>query len=145
MRKLKILFVCVHNSARNQMAEAFLKTYAGDKFEVESAGFEPGTLNPLVVDVMKEEGIDISENQTKSVFELYKSGRMYNFVITVCDQAEGEKCPIFPGIVTKLNWSFPDPSKLEGSNAEKIIGVRKIKASIKNKINQFIDIMNIES
>lgn len=112
MRKLKILFICVHNSARSQMAEAYLKSFAGDKFEVESAGFEPGTLNQLVVEVMKEEGIDISGNKTKSVFGLYKEGRTYNFVITVCDQAEAEKCPIFPGMVTKINWSFPDLPKL---------------------------------
>jgi arsenate reductase len=145
MKKLKILFICVQNSARSQMAEAFLKTLAGDKFEVESAGFEPGILNPLVVEAMKEEGIDISSNKTKSVFELYKEGRTYSFVITLCNQAEGEKCPIFPGMVTKVNWSFPDPSKLEGSNAEKIVRVREIRDSIKNKINQFIEIMNIES
>lgn len=145
MRKLKILFICVHNSARSQMAEAYLKSFAGDKFEVESAGFEPGTLNQLVVEVMKEEGIDISGNKTKSVFGLYKEGRTYNFVITVCDQAEAEKCPIFPGMVTKINWSFPDPSKVVGSDAEKLMRIREIRDSIKNKINQFIEIINIEN
>jgi arsenate reductase len=144
MGKLKILFVCVHNSARSQMAEAFLKNYAGDKFEVESAGYEPGTLNPLVVEVMKEEGIDISGNQTKSVFGLYKEGRIYNFIITVCDQSEGERCPIFPGMVTKINWSFPDPSKAEGSYTEKIVLVRNIRDSIKNQIKKFLEVFNIE-
>jgi arsenate reductase len=144
MKKLKILFICVHNSARSQMAEAFLRNYAGNKFEVESAGFEPGVLNPLVIEVMREEGIDISGNKTKSVFDLYKEGRTYNFAITVCDQAEGERCPIFPGMVTKINWSFPDPSKLEGTYDEKINQVRKIRDSIKNQINKFIEVFNIQ-
>ncbi len=145
MKKLKILFICVHNSARSQMAEAYLEAFAGGKFDVESAGFEPGILNPLVIEAMKEDGIDISANRTKSVFELYKEGRTYNFVITVCDQAESEKCPIFPGMVTKVNWSFPDPSKLQGSDEEKMVRVREIRDSIKNKINQFIEIMNVEN
>ncbi|MFH0788327.1 MAG: arsenate reductase ArsC, partial [Pseudomonadota bacterium] len=86
MQKDKILFVCVHNSARSQMAEAWLKEIAGDRFEVESAGLEPGTLNPLAVEVMKEIGIDISGNQTKSAFDLFKEGRLYTHVITVCDE-----------------------------------------------------------
>ena len=102
MEKIKVLFVCVHNSARSQMAEAFLNQLAGDKFFAESAGFEPGKLNPIVVEAMKEIGIDISKNQTKSVFDFFKQGRLYHFVIAVCDGANAERCPIFPGLTKRL-------------------------------------------
>src|SRR3989338_9622164 len=97
MDKKKVLFVCVHNSARSQIAEAFLKQMAGDKFEAESAGLEPGNLNPVVVEVMKEVGIDISQNKTKSVFDFYKQGRQYDYVVTVCDESQSGACPMFPG------------------------------------------------
>ena len=97
MNQTKVLFICVHNSARSQMAEAFLNKYGGDKFIAESAGLEPGKLNPIVVDAMKEVGIDISANQTKGVFDFFKQGRRYHYVVTVCDEANAERCPIFPG------------------------------------------------
>src|SRR5450432_1225982 len=101
-----ILFVCIHNSARSQMAEAFLKKYGSEYFEAESAGLEPGKLNPNVVDAMKQAGIDISNNGTQSVFDLFRKGRLYNAVITVCDEASAESCPIFPGMVRRIAWSF---------------------------------------
>src|SRR6266567_4730617 len=94
-----ILFVCTHNSARSQMAEAFLKQSGKGMFEAESAGIEKGKLNPYVVRAMNEVGIDISRNATKEVFDLFKQGRLYQAVITVCDKKAAEKCPIFPGIV----------------------------------------------
>lgn len=97
MNQTKVLFICVHNGARSQMAEAFLNKYGSNKFIAESAGLEPGTLNPIVVDAMKEIGIDISANETKGVFEFFKQGRRYNYVITVCDESNAERCPIFPG------------------------------------------------
>ena len=109
MDKIKVLFVCVHNSARSQMAEAYLKRFGGDVFEVESAGLDPGELNPLVVEVMKEDGIDLSGNRTKSVFDLFKQGRMFGYVVAVCDKEAAERCPIFPGVSTRLNLSFADP------------------------------------
>ena len=96
MQKYKVLFVCMHNSARSQMAEALLKNIAADEVEVESAGLEPGKLNPLAVAVMKEIGIDISENRNKSIFDFFKQGRRYHYIITVCDQAQAQKCPVFP-------------------------------------------------
>jgi arsenate reductase (thioredoxin) len=95
--KGKVLFVCVHNSARSQMAEALLKKIADDRFEVESAGLESGKLNLLAVEVMKEIGIDISGNQTKSAFDLFKEGKLYTHVITVCDESRAEQCPFIPG------------------------------------------------
>ena len=134
MNKIKVLFVCVHNSARSQMAEAYLKQFAGDLFDVESAGLEPGVLNPFVVRVMREDGFDISGNKTKSVFDLFKEGRIYNYVIAVCDKEAAERCPIFPGICTRLNWSFADPSALTGTDEEILAGTRKVRDAIKKAI-----------
>ena len=138
MNKIKVLFVCIHNSARSQMAEAFLNSLAGDRFEAESAGIEPGKLNPIVVDAMKEIGLDISENKTKDVFEFYKLGKTYNYVITVCDKNAAEKCPVFLGVAERIHWSFPDPSALSGNYEEKLEGTRKIRDQIKRKIEEWI-------
>ena len=135
---IKVLFVCIHNSARSQMAEAFLKQKGGDKFEVESAGLEPGNLNPVVVEAMQEIGIDISKNKTKSAFELYKQGRLYDYVITVCDEANAEKCPIFPGRAKRLHWGFKDPSSFQGTKEEKLKGTRAVRDEIEQKIETWI-------
>ena len=118
MKKKKVLFVCIHNSARSQMAEAFLNQICGDEFEAHSAGLEPGKLNPMVVEAMQEVGIDISGNQTKAVFDIIKSGQMFAYVITVCDEASAERCPVFPGVTTRLHWSFPDPSAFQGARKD---------------------------
>ncbi len=138
MKRDKVLFVCIHNSARSQMAEAFLNQIAGDRFEAKSAGLEPGVLNPLAVEVMQELGIDISANQTKDVFEMYKKGEIYSFVITVCDGANAERCPIFPGIVSRLHWSFNDPAALQGSQEEKLEAAREIRDQIRTAVSRFI-------
>jgi len=134
MKKEKILFVCVHNSARSQMAEAFMNSLCGDRFEAKSAGLEPGLLNPLVVEAMAEIGIDISQNKTKSVFDLFRTGELFTRVVTVCDEASAERCPVFPGIAERLHWGFPDPSALSGANEERMAAVRKIRDDIKNRI-----------
>src|SRR6201989_1799197 len=120
--KTKVLFICIHNSARSQMAEAWLNYICSDVFEAESAGLEPGTLNPLVIEAMQEAGIDISQKQTRAVFDVFKAGKLFSHVITVCDESSAEKCPIFPGIAKRLHWSFPDPSALTGSHDEKMTG-----------------------
>lgn len=138
MSKAKVLFMCIHNSARSQMAEAYLNKLAGDKFEAESAGLEAGTLNHLVIEAMKEDGIDISHNKTKEVFDLFKKGKHYQYVITVCDEASAEKCPFFPSQREKANWSFPDPSGFEGTYEEKLSQVRTIRDAIKKKVVEFI-------
>ncbi|MCX8082487.1 MAG: arsenate reductase ArsC [bacterium] len=135
--KKKVLFVCEFNSARSQMAEAFLKKIAGDRFEVESAGLNPGTINPLAVEVMKEVGIDISGNKTQSVFELYKKGKRYHYVITVCDK--GNRCPVFPNTLQTLHWNFDDPAKFEGSYEEKLEQMRKLRDAIKQKIEEWVN------
>jgi arsenate reductase len=138
-KKIKVLFVCVHNSARSQMAEAFLTQLAGDRFEAHSAGLEPGTLNPLAVEVMAETGIDISANRTKGVFDMYKSGAIFNYVITVCDGASAERCPIFPGVTSRVHWSFDDPAALTGSHAEKLVATRWIRDEIRAAVAAFIE------
>ncbi|MEW5814457.1 MAG: arsenate reductase ArsC [Spirochaetota bacterium] len=140
MDKIKVLFICVHNSARSQMAEAFLKVYGGDRFEVESAGLEPGVINPFVVEVLKEEGIDISGKEPVSVMEKYKAGKTYHYVVTVCDRSVEGKCPIFPGVTHRLNWPFDDPAAVTGTRAEKLAKVRIIRDLIKKKVQEFIDI-----
>lgn len=114
MLQHKVLFVCIHNSARSQMAEAFLKEIGGETFLPSSAGLEPWKLNPYVVEVMLEAGIDISNNGTQDVFDLFKRGDFYNAVVSVCDEAS-ESCPVFPGMSKRIPWSFEDPSKLEGT------------------------------
>src|ERR1700722_8179128 len=135
--KKNVLFVCIHNSARSQMAEAFLNEICGDEFEAHSAGIEPGKLNPTVVEVMQEISIDISGNQTKAVFDMIKSGEMFAYVITVCDEASAERCPIFPGVTTRLHWSFPDPSALTGSHAQKMERVREIRDLIRGRLEEW--------
>ena len=138
MNKIKVLFVCIHNSARSQMAEALLNNLAGDRFEAESAGIEPGKLNPIVVEAIKEIGMDISGNKTKDVFEFYKLGKTYNYVITVCDKNAAEKCPVFLGVAERIHWGFPDPSALSGNYEEKLEGTRIIRDQIKRKIEEWI-------
>lgn len=138
MKKKKVLFICVHNSARSQMAEAFLKLYGGDFFEVESGGIEPGTLNQLVVEAMQEIGIDISRNRTKSAVDFLRQGKRYHYVITVCDEASAERCPIFPGVVQRLHWGLEDPSTLQGAKEEKLASIREIRDSIKAKVLEFV-------
>ncbi|MES1225021.1 MAG: arsenate reductase ArsC [Bacteroidota bacterium] len=135
----KVLFVCIHNSARSQMAEAYLNTLGKEKFEAESAGLEAGKLNPDVVKVMAEDGIDISNNKTKSVFDFFRQGKKYNAVVTVCDEASAEQCPIFPGKTKRIAWSFPDPSAFKGTEEETLQATRKVRNEIKSKIISFIE------
>jgi len=137
--KTKVLFICIHNSARSQMAEAWLNNVCGGAFEAHSAGLEPGTLNPLVVEAMDEVGIDISRKKTQAVFDVFKSGKLFAYVVTVCDETSAERCPIFPGVTTRLHWSFPDPSALGGNQQEKLAEVRKIRDQIRTKIEEWCE------
>lgn len=137
--KKKALFICVHNSARSQMAAALLNKLCGEFFEAHSAGLEPGVLNPLAVEVLQEIGIDISKNKTQAVFDVFKSGQLFPFVITVCSESEAKGCPIFPGVTTRLHWPFPDPSQLTGTWEEKLEGTREILRQIDRQIRQFCD------
>jgi arsenate reductase len=121
------------------MAEAWLNHLCGDFFNADSAGLEPGTLNPLVVEAMKEVGIDISKKKTQAVFDVFKSGRLFSHVITVCDETSAERCPTFPGIAKRLHWSFSDPSALTGTHEEKMAGVRRIRGEIRARIQAWCD------
>ncbi len=136
--KHKILFVCIHNSARSQIAEAFLNKHGAAHFEAESAGIEPGKMNPYVVEVMQEAGIDLSQKGTQGVFDLFRKGKFYNAVITVCDAASAERCPIFPGRVKRIAWSFEDPSAFKGSPDEVLRHTREIRDEIEKAILKFI-------
>ena len=138
MYTIKVLFLCIHNSARSQMAEAYLKKLGGDQFQTESAGLEAGKLNLITVEAMQEEGIDISGNQTKDVFDFHKEGRSFDYVITVCDEASADRCPVFPGLHKKINWSFDDPSALQGSKEEKLYATRLIRDQIREAVQHFI-------
>ncbi len=134
MRLINVLFICRHNSGRSQIAEAYLKKFGGENFHVESAGFEPAEqVNPLVVEVMQEEEIDLSAKKPQSVFGLYKQGRLFDHVITVCSDSEGE-CPIFPGITRRWHIPFPDPAAAAGTHEQKLAKVREIRDAIKAMI-----------
>jgi len=137
--KKRVLFVCIHNSGRSQMAEALLRAAAGERFEAESAGFEPGALNPIVVASLKEIGIDISRAKTKSVFDLFQQGRKYHYVVTVCDESSSERCPLFPGLVReRIHWSFKDPAGFKGSAEEKLAQTRAVRDDIRARIKEFV-------
>jgi arsenate reductase len=138
MDKVKVLFVCVHNSARSQMAEALLNQIAGERFHAESAGLEPGTLNPLAVEAMKQMNIDISGKQTRDVFELYKRGERFSYVITVCDESSGERCPLFPGITKRIHWSFGDPASFTGPFDERLTKTIQVRDQIKKRIQNWL-------
>ena len=135
----RALFVCVHNSARSQMAEAFLRKYGEERFVAESAGLEPGTINPLVVEVMNEEGIDLSDKSTNSIYDYYRQGRNYDYVIAVCSKEAAERCPLFPGGGKRLHWPFDDPSQVRGTHEEKLAEVRRIRNAIREQILSFLE------
>ena len=137
--KVRVLFVCIHNSARSQMAEAFLKEIASDRFEVESAGLEPGKLNPIVVEAMKEIGIDLSAKKTQSVQSLLDQGKRFDYVFTVCDETQAERCPIFPGGGKRIHIGLPDPSSFQGTHEEKLQKTREVRDMIKTKIQAWAE------
>lgn len=138
----KVLFVCVHNSGRSQIAEAIMNKEGKGEFVAESAGFEPGELNPLVVQVLQEdEGIDISGATCDSVFDFYKNDHRYHYIITVCDEGLHERCPIFPGVRERIHWSLEDPSTFTGSDEEKKQKIRAIKESVKAKTHELMNLI----
>jgi arsenate reductase len=116
------------------MAEAFINQFGSERFVAESAGIEPGKLNPVVVEAMREIGIDISQNRVKSVDDFIDNGREFDYVITVCDESQAAGCPVFPGKTSRLHWSFDDPSAFTGSFAEKLVRTRLVREQIKTKI-----------
>jgi arsenate reductase len=137
--KHKVLFVCVHNSARSQMAEAFLNKYGNDQFEAESAGLEPGRMNPRVITVMQELGIDLRHKGTQAVGDLLQKRKVYDAVITVCDGANAERCPVFPGAGKRIAWSFEDPSAFGGSREEILQRTREVRDEIRKAVLAFVN------
>ena len=137
MDKQRVLFLCTGNSARSQMAEAFLRKYGDEYFEPHSAGLEPRGLNPLTIEVMKEVGIDISGQKSKGV-DVYLGKMLFTYLITVCDDAD-KNCPTtWPGVSNRMHWSFEDPAKFEGAEKEKLAKFREIRDLIENKIKAWV-------
>ena len=137
MQQTRVLFLCTGNSTRSQMAEAFLRKYASDRFEAHSAGLEPKFLNPLTVKVMEEAGVDMS-GQTSKGFETYLGKRLFQYLITVCDDAE-KNCPTsWPGVSNRLHWHFEDPAALIGTDEEKLAKFRQVRGQIKEKVKAWV-------
>jgi arsenate reductase len=134
-KRAKVLFICTHNSARSQMAEGFLNHLAVGRFEAQSAGTEPGALNPLAVQVMAEEDIDISGHRAKSLDAFLSEP--FDYVVTVCDDAN-ESCPVFPNARQRLHWSFPDPSRAEGTAEQRLAVFRAVRDAIRARVEQFM-------
>jgi arsenate reductase len=137
MGEKRILFLCTGNSARSQMAEAFLRKYGGDRFEAHSAGLTPRGLNPLTAKVMDEVGIDVSGQRSKGVEE-YLGKMHFQALITVCDNAE-KNCPtVWPGVNTRLHWSFEDPADFEGTEEQRLAKFREVRDQIEQRILDFL-------
>ena len=137
MQQTRVLFLCTGNSARSQMAEAFLRKYASDRFEAHSAGLEPKPLNPLTVKVMEEVGVDMSGHKSKG-FETYLGKMLFQYLITVCDDAE-KNCPsTWPGVSNRLHWHFEDPAALIGTDEEKLAKFRQVRDQIDEKVKAWV-------
>ncbi len=133
----RVLFLCTGNSARSQMAEAFLRKYGGEAFEAFSAGLEPKPIHRLTIQVMQEKGLDIS-NQTSKGVEIYLGKMFFNYLITVCDAAD-KNCPTyFPGVNQRMHWSFEDPAAFEGTESEKVEKFRAIRDQIEQKVKDWV-------
>jgi arsenate reductase (thioredoxin) len=128
---MRVLFICSHNSARSQMAEAYLSRFCGAAASVESAGLDPTFVNPLVVTAMAEDGFDLSGAETRRVFDLFRDGRLYDYVITVCRESLEGQCPVFPGVVRRRHIPFDDPAAVTGSPEEQLAQVRDIRDRIR--------------
>ena len=137
MSKQRVLFLCTGNSARSQMAEAFLRKYAGEAFESYSAGLKPKGVNPLTIRVMEEAGIDISNQTSKDIYT-YLGKTRFQYLITVCDDAD-ENCPTgLPGINARMHWSFEDPARFAGSEEEKLAKFREVRDLIEKKVKEWV-------
>jgi arsenate reductase len=137
MTTQRVLFLCTGNSARSQMAEAFLRKYAGEHFEAYSAGLKPKQVNPFTIKVMQEAGIDIS-NQTSKGIETFLGKVLFQYLITVCDDAD-KNCPtVWPGVNTRMHWSFEDPAAFQGTDEEKLEKFRQIRDLIDDKMKSWL-------
>ena len=137
--KLRVLFLCTHNSARSQMAEALLRHHGGGDVEVYSAGSEPSRIHPLAVRVMAESGIDVSGADSKSLDQFI--GQDFDYVITVCDRAN-ETCPVFPGDPERIHWSFDDPSAVEGDERERLRAFQDVRNLLNMRLQNWLLAVN---
>jgi len=136
--KKRVLFLCTGNSARSQMAEAFLRRYGGDRFEAFSAGLEPKGMNPLTIKVMEEIGYDMSAHTSKGV-ETYLGKILFQYLVTVCDHAD-KNCPtVWPGVSERLHWSFEDPAAYEGTIEARLAKFRQVRDQIEQKVRAFLE------
>ena len=135
MNKQRVLFLCTHNSARSQMAEGFLRSLAGDRFEAASAGTQATRVHPLAIRAMADVGVDLSGHTSKIVDEFVE--QPWDYVITVCDAAN-ESCPVFPKTSSRLHWSFEDPSRATGSDDQRLEVFRRVRDQIKRRIADWI-------
>jgi len=133
--KKKILVLCTGNSCRSQIAEGFVRHLAGDRFHVTSAGLEPSAVNPRAIQVMHEDGVDISRHTSKNAEQFV--GQQFDYIITVCDNAK-ERCPFFPGQAERIHWSFEDPAAAQGTEDDVLAVFREVRDQIKNRISEFI-------
>jgi arsenate reductase len=137
MSRPRVLFLCTGNSCRSQMAEGFLRSLAGEQFDVVSAGSTPtGKVHPIAIDAMREVGVDISKHTSKSL-DVF-AGEKFDYVITVCDNAR-EACPNFPGAAKQLHWSFDDPAHATGTDEQKMPVFRRVRDEIRHRIRRFVE------
>lgn len=134
-RKPTVLFLCTGNTARSQISQVLLEHLAGDRFNVTSAGLEPGVLNPLTVQVLREKGLPTDHLTAKGVKPLL--GQHFTYVITVCDRAE-QNCPIFPSVTYRLAWPFEDPAQAQGSEDERLAVFRRVRNEIQDKLQDWL-------
>ena len=134
--KRRVLILCTGNSARSQMAEGLLRSLAGDKFDVYSAGTKPSIVRPEAIAAMAERSIDIASHRSKHVDEF--AGRSFDYVITVCDDAK-ESCPIFPAATKRVHWSFPDPAAVQGGENERLDAFRRVRDSLEVILREFAE------
>jgi arsenate reductase len=141
---IKVLFVCIHNAARSRMAEVLLRSLGGSHFEATSAGYEPHEVNPLVVEALQLVGLSVAQpGPQPSVFDLFKAGKMFAYVISVCDDEHEQKCPIFGGVTQRLSWTFPDPSTFTGSHRERLARVVEVREAIRNRIEAWLKTLDV--
>ena len=140
MPPTRVLFLCVHNSARSQLAEGILRARAGDRVQVFSAGSAPSYVHPLALRVLQERGIDVSQHRSKSVDEFAHT--QFDYVITLCAE---EVCPIFLGATQKLHWALPDPSAVPGNDSEQLDAFRQTANELEKRLRLFLKERNLDA
>jgi arsenate reductase len=138
MDRIRVLFVCRHNSGRSQIAEAFLQRFGQDQFEARSAGTEPTAVDPLVTEVMREEDFDLRDNVASNVRDLLRENAPYHYVITTSGPAVLRDLPPLPAETARLNWAFPDPEDVTGSREEQLAAARAIRDDIRTQVIRFL-------